>query len=488
MSLLRSAAFALALSSLASGVTACTSGAPDDGTGGTFGHASGGSGGNGAGGTAGSDTGGAAGSQAGGEGGSGGTVTDGGGAGGNDASSGGAGGDIPDSSIDAPPGCVPISLVSIQPYPTSPDTVLFSYYFPETGGSDPDQILIEWFPPSGQNIEAGTYDLSQPPDDNYATCVHCVRGAEDIVGTEETKSYYPASGSLIIHNIDTPLDGKSKGSLVNVKLVEVTIDQQTGQSTPVAGGSCLYINSASWDLTAGAVEAGAPCSNAEECGDPAHFICDPSSATCQSGQCDHNDPCPDANDICISQIAAATVGACYPKCTPFTSGNGCAPNEECITASWDQLSGYCNKRGSNLVGQPCTRIDLSTDCVAGAQCRNIGTDVYPDFRCVQQCSFFSTGTTRVCTDPDFACFQGGNCLETTTQQVDAAGIGEPCSVWDFVPCGLDPVTGIARGVCDNYFTSGAYYCYQTCRLGSNADCGAGTCTDVLWNNGLGDCH
>ncbi len=460
----------------------CTTGSGDEqGMGGSGAHASGGSGG-----SAGSATGGAAGSATGGSAGS--ELDGGGGTAGDDASSGGTGGEPSDASVDAPPGCIPITLVGIQPYPSSPDSVLYSYYVPGTGGSQEDEIWIEWYPPSGQSMEAGTFDLSAAPDNNYSTCTHCIRGAEDVVGTNATKTYFPESGTLILNDIHNPLDGQSKGSLVNVKLVEVTLDPNTSVSTPVTNGSCLYINSASWDLVAHPVEAGTTCSNAEECGDPNHLVCDPATATCQSGECDSQDKCANPSEQCIAQVAAAKVGACYPGCVPFSTGNGCSPDHECVNASWDQGTGYCNARGTHTVGQACTRIDLSTDCVAGSVCKNIGSDVSPDFRCVQQCDFFGTTTTRACTGLDDSCFLGSVCLQTSTQQVDPAGIGELCGINDYVSCGLNAVTGVVDGVCDDAFSSGTYRCYRSCRLGNDADChGSGTCTDAHWGNGLGDC-
>jgi hypothetical protein len=466
--------------------TACTTGSADDGTGGYAAHAAGGGGGSATGGSAGDDGGAAAGGSAGSEtGGAGGDLPD-SGTGGDDASTGGTGGDVQDASVDAPDGCTPIVLLGIQQYPTNPNTVLFSYYAPGTGSSAPDQVWIEWYPASGQTMAAGTFDLAQAPDDNYATCVHCVRGAEDLVGTDATKTYFPESGTLILQSIHEPLDGQSKGALVNVKLVEVTLDPNTSQSTPVANGSCLYISSASWDLLAKPIDT--PCNNAEDCGDPLHLICDPSTATCQPGQCDSHDACKNQSDACIAQIANASIGACYPGCVPFSTTNVCDANFECVNASWDQSAGFCNARGTHAVGDPCARIDLSTDCVAGSVCKNIGSDVDPDFRCVQQCNYFSAGTTRACTDPNDTCFPGGVCLETASQQVDPAGFGEVCSILDYVSCGLNAVTGIAEGVCDDYFSPGVYRCYRFCRMGNDADChGSGACTDAQWDNGLGDC-
>lgn len=94
----------------------------------------------------------------------------------------------------------------------------------------------------------GTYDLaSTGVNDNYATCAECVYLFQDVdMNDVEDKAFFQSEGTLTITATDPTLPNVSEGSLTNVKLVEVTIDENFF-STPVPGGDCYVIPSLAWD-------------------------------------------------------------------------------------------------------------------------------------------------------------------------------------------------------------------------------------------------
>jgi hypothetical protein len=99
---------------------------------------------------------------------------------------------------------------------------------------------IEFYNVAGPQT-AGKFDLSQPPDDNYSTCAHCLLVYEDLAGSPT--AFFPIGGSLNLTTADATFQGNSAGSFDSVTLVEVTV--QSTVTTPVPGGRCLTL-SGSW--------------------------------------------------------------------------------------------------------------------------------------------------------------------------------------------------------------------------------------------------
>ena len=119
-------------------------------------------------------------------------------------------------------------------------------------GKDP-VIYLEFYQEGNENglkVTEGTYDLGTGDNKNYKTCTECVRVLEDYVepaSDEESghydHQYFQKSGTIKIDTVDK--QGNIKGSL-SAKLVEVTLDSSYN-STPVTGGGCLEIESATFD-------------------------------------------------------------------------------------------------------------------------------------------------------------------------------------------------------------------------------------------------
>src|SRR5690606_37578498 len=97
-----------------------------------------------------------------------------------------------------------------------------------------DHVLYIEFCDVGGAPSAGSFDLSQSPDDNYSTCARCLLGFEDLGGA--STPYYPASGSLAVTTPDSPFTGVSAGTFQDVVLVESSLESSV--TTPVSGGKC----------------------------------------------------------------------------------------------------------------------------------------------------------------------------------------------------------------------------------------------------------
>ena len=110
---------------------------------------------------------------------------------------------------------------------------------PGFGGASTDVADLGFFVTQG-TIAPGVVDLGAGIESNYATCERCIRIFQDIDAPEVT-IFFQRSGTLDVRgDALTALDV----TLTNVKLVEVTIDAQDAVSTPVEGGACVLIPTA----------------------------------------------------------------------------------------------------------------------------------------------------------------------------------------------------------------------------------------------------
>lgn len=93
----------------------------------------------------------------------------------------------------------------------------------------------------------GTYNLGSGANTNYRTCTECVMVYQDLTGNDYTKYFFQQSGTLQITKATTSNMGIA-GTL-SAKLVEVDIDANTLDSTPVSGGACVEIESGSFNYS-----------------------------------------------------------------------------------------------------------------------------------------------------------------------------------------------------------------------------------------------
>jgi len=93
-----------------------------------------------------------------------------------------------------------------------------------------DGLFLQFFSPA-----TGVFDLADPPNDNYLTCDQCIIANED----EELVYYFQSEGSMEV--LQDPTTGVLEVTLTGVRLIEVTLDPDTAESTPVPNGGCVDI-------------------------------------------------------------------------------------------------------------------------------------------------------------------------------------------------------------------------------------------------------
>jgi hypothetical protein len=361
--------------------------------------------------------------------------------------------------------------------PSAGTSIIEGVYTPDQGAADPDFVRVALYEEGTYSQAPGTFNLATAPDDNYQTCNHCVLAVVDPNATAP-KVYYQQSGTMTLTQVTSPPTEQMAGSLLNVKLIEVTIDSTTFLSTPVPNGGCLLIQSANFNTVATPTS----CQQAEQCGDTTVNVCDPKTATCKPSNCDANTACATATDFCGAQVANATVGACYSACTPLGT-NTCGATGQCVTYDFSMTQGVCYRLGTGAANAACNpasaATDISTGCVANYVCMTEGgTDI-----CRQNCNFWSANPT--CTGTGTRCAIGGTCYGVAG---DAAAINVACTSPGGTECGLQ---GNAwRGMCaDMTFDGGSGVCRKYCRIGGT-DC-AGltglTCQAVFTATDAGLC-
>jgi hypothetical protein len=183
----------------------------------------------------------------------------GGSAGDGDGSSGGPGvegGMSPDSGASdapiegaVPAGCTAIHLDKLQFDAANSSSLASLFRGPLTDKlGDPtsvDGVILSVVSMDGSAVQkTGAFQLGVGVEANYSTCEHCVVVVEDSTSATTKKRFFPVSGTMNIDPSTPPAQGATKGlkgSLVNVKLIEVTIGPApTYRSTPVAQGACMY--------------------------------------------------------------------------------------------------------------------------------------------------------------------------------------------------------------------------------------------------------
>ena len=191
---------------------------------------------------------------------------------------------------------------------------------------------------------------------------------------------------------------------------------------------------------------GGDCSNAEECGDVDSYVCDPATATCQTG-CTTTSCAGD--EICVPQSTGAAVGACYTSCYPLEA---CANGGTC-NPSFDGAFGVCWPAGAGEEGQGCSPTDVSSGCVQGLLCAADGAQPV----CRFSCDFW--GGSPFCPQPQL-CDVSGRCVEE----------GQPVPVDEIcyaagTPCGNGAYAWMGICATDNV-------CRRVCRVNNPSDCTA----------------
>lgn len=107
-----------------------------------------------------------------------------------------------------------------------------------------DVFGIDLFQTLDGTAVAGSYDLAEGSNKSYLDCTECVRVWQDHDNKNKVKIFFQESGTLVISEVDK--NNQIKGTL-SAKLIEVTVDPDTREATPVEGGECIAIENWSFD-------------------------------------------------------------------------------------------------------------------------------------------------------------------------------------------------------------------------------------------------
>ncbi|HVV87761.1 MAG TPA: PPC domain-containing protein [Kofleriaceae bacterium] len=297
--------------------------------------------------------------------------------------------------IDAGPTCtalVPMGGFAFDAADASDTSVSWAGKLTTDLGGGGDSLLqLEFY----DGIEAsltGPIDLSMGNQSNYETCAACIRAfALDAEGSTVTKQWFQDGGTINL-TMDPITQQVMVGSLTDVSLVEVTIDDQY-HSTPVEGGTCLSIPNLSldadsvpldWTCAKPKYHDGATCDCACGAHDP---DCDTDTnpvAGCTGSQVCSADVCTDTCDVLSTPPVGCPAGAfcaydndsrdlCYTDQTlvdPAAQGATCAAGPVFCAVSNTVATGVCDVFAGDdeICRKAC---DATGDCGANQLCQPI---------------------------------------------------------------------------------------------------------------------
>lgn len=133
--------------------------------------------------------------------------------------------------------CTIITVDDFESFHVEPNDEVGIFYgliSPNLDGPDDDLLALEFY-----SAESGTFDLaSAEVNDNYETCKQCVLALLD---GDSGRVFYQSAGTLTVDPSMGVLSGRLKATITGLELVEVTFDDETGETTPVPNGECLAV-------------------------------------------------------------------------------------------------------------------------------------------------------------------------------------------------------------------------------------------------------
>lgn len=302
-----------------------------------------------------------------------------------------------------------------------------TYISPNQEGAEDDVMELQLVGPTAGT--AGAFDFSEPPDNNGLTCERCL-----FAGVDPTtlRLFYPASGTLTIDPSSSAMTGRLVGTMTDVTLIEVTVDEATFETTPVPGGKCMH-------MTVSELDAGAP--PGWTC--PAEYYHALDGCDCGCGVLDSD---------CAGHTSASCNWCPAGSCANDGSDFGC---QESFLDTGDNAHCICScegvECGDNGCGESCGTCSLPETCDGQGQCT-----------CTPDCTGLECGSD--------GCF--GNCGMCGGSDVC---VGGSCCTPDCngKECG-DNGCGGSCGACaaNELCTGGECICQPNC---AGAVCGSDGC-------------
>jgi cysteine-rich repeat protein len=352
-------------------------------------------------------------------------------------------------------------------------------------GARADFLYLELFGPDVVGglppLTTGSIDLSAAPNNDLATCQHCMwLKVDEQPDTDPKVIYYQSKGTLTLSQVTEPLDIFA-GNTSRIVFRRAKLKDDQGHIEFEPGGDCVSITPLSFNTTP---TPGKACQSAEDCGNTGSEICDPTQNICTRAQCDGEEVfCPEGQ-TCVAQVGIlgvdAFIGACYAHCDPTVASGECGPVERCVQFGVNPQGGICKRIGDGAVGAACRLEDNSTSCAETAVCSAAS------LTCTHSCPFFDA----VSGCPDYSrCSLFGVCEPPSAGS--AAEIGTPCGPE------ANPATGCGRdgeafrGICFNdRYPNEPLLCQKACFIdleNNSRGCGDGEFCALRFESGLGVC-
>lgn len=290
----------------------------------------------------------------------------------------------------------------------------FVFSIPMTAGAEPDELALELYEVGGEPFPTGTIDLAAGANANYTACSTCVVYREDFGDEGPNKIFFQQSGTVDLGATTFPAP---TGSLIDVTLIEVSIDPMTFTSTPVEGGGCYHIASAPF--------AFAPA--------PAEWTCDPlyydDKVDCDCAGCGVVDA------DCVNSLPAVD---CFEGQTCNTTTLVCDGTPTAWTCDPSQFAGGPGNGcdcGCGMLDPDCDLVPAEADqgCTGNETCNDSsGACVPAAWTC--DIDYYDSGLSQDCdcgcgvVDPDCAdataascnyCDDIGSCAESAADCASA---------------------------------------------------------------------
>lgn len=308
--------------------------------------------------------------------------------------------------------CTVAAIENVEAYEVRSQWVFYrGALTPNIGEAAPDYFYFKFKTlPTGSRTP-GTFELATGYNANRASCLECLSAeVDEDLASDTVRRFYPSQGSIALG--EDPISLHLDVGLTGVTLREGTVDPETSEIIPVAGGACIQIlepfavDHVAWTCDVEATyETGGNCDCG--CGDLIDPDCldfdEPPLAGCGNGQtcdgtgscvaaCDLFAPTPCASGTCVVREITSRISTDYCE-QDSTLIDEAEIGELCVHQFVSKFcgveggiaKGVCAENGSEpqVCSRACRTWDPETqidDCGAQELCLNL--DGYETGYCV----------------------------------------------------------------------------------------------------------
>lgn len=229
------------------------------------------------------------------------------------------------------------------------------------GSTELEDIMTLHFYGEPYTLKEGAIDLGNGGNANYETCTECLMLYEDVdfFNNEYGRIFFQQSGELVFEEVrEGSFESRGHASF---RLVEVEIDDYTGESFPVPGGGCYEVENMTWDTICipqcegkicGDDGCGGECGeNGEGCGKD--LACSADQRSCVEWNCEKIT----LEDLTEEDVSIYPIDGIYNYMYPITPNIG--DPEKAETLQLDLRGNIQEKRPYRLYGTNFRSSDVS---------------------------------------------------------------------------------------------------------------------------------